>query len=449
MEYPNSKITKPVRSAILSVFIALFFIISPAIIMYTSGYRYDFKKGLLRETGAINIDIEPKNATVFLNGIKIKSQMPVRLNDRTPGKYLVNIAAPGYFEWQKEVEVKNKQTVYIKEVSVLEKNDPLLINEGSFSNVALSFNGEYLSYIGTVGNNQELHIRNLASGEDTVILRIEDGLKKIVTWAPANNFFTVSNEAPPYNDLLIFNAAKLDKKTDLTGQIKNSVEKYEWKETAEPELYFSTKLRLMSFLPITEQQFNLGKNVWIDWYMENGQLWTLRASSNTKQIEIISDTLGFSGIFADDNTFTPTEQDIKILFAKDGQVLLKKNTQPEMILVLKDKKFSIAGDKYYLSKYNDWWLIWTPWEIWTYVKGYEPNLLNRSGEGLNEVLPLDKNNTLALIWDDKSTALYPYYLVTHDLLNIGMASAAADSKNRVLYFAAKIGGKNGLWKLDY
>ncbi len=449
MEYPGSKITKPVRNTILAVFIALFFVISPAIIMYTSGYRYDLKRGLLRETGAINIDIEPRNSDIYLNGIKIKRAMPARLNDLVPGKYNILITAPGYFDWQKEIEVKNKQTVYIKEVSILKKNEPEYITDGTIRNLSLSYDGAYLAYIRQAVDGEEICVRNIANQSEEILYKFPANKSATYVWAPGSDHMAISNAEAPYDTLIIVNTKNIDKKMDVMAVTKYPIDKYMWKESSNAELYFGTKLRLMSVLPETEQKFILSKTNWIDWYMENGQLWTIQRSTSTSQISIIRDALGFSSVFAGETIFSATEQNLNILAGKDNQVLLKNDGKPEMILVTKDTKYNFSGEKFFISKFNDWWLFWTPWEIWTYLKGEEPNLLNRSGEGLRNVLTLDQYNTLALIWDNKSTALYPYYLVTHDLTNASVNSGTADIKNRVFYFSAKVGEREGLWKLNY
>jgi hypothetical protein len=122
MEYPGTKFTRPIRLAMLILFIVAFFVISPLIILYTAGYRYDWQNGLLKETGSISIDIEPRNATASLNGIKLQKDLPIRFNNITPGKYNLHLTASGYMDWFKEIEVKNKQTNYIKEISLIKKN---------------------------------------------------------------------------------------------------------------------------------------------------------------------------------------------------------------------------------------------------------------------------------------------------------------------------------------
>lgn len=449
MEYPGSKITKPIRNAILITAVAIFFLLAPVLISYTSGYRYDWRRGFLRETGALNIDVEPKNASVAINDVKIKSNMPVRLADRIPGKYKILISAPGYFNWQKEIEIKNKQTFYIKEISILKSNQPELITEGKIENIKISFDGKFIVYLKSAEKNIEAHAISLDTLSDMTLafLPLANGAK--IEMSPISRYLVVSDDATPHKTLVIFNLDDVAKKIDLISRTGYPINKYQWKEAGETELYYSTDLRLMSIIPSTEQRYSLAKNDWKDWHMENGQLWTVQIASTTNKIKLVKDTLGFSEDFTADTFFSPTEQKLSLLTAKDNHLLLKKDEMPEMIIIAKDKKYNIAGDKFKISPYNNWWLIWTPWEIWTYSAGEEPNLLNRSGEGLKEIEPLDRYNTLALIWNDKATALYPYYLVSHNLVNATITSAVSDTESKILYFTASIDGREGLWKLAY
>lgn len=450
MEYPGSKLSKTIRKGIAIVFITAFCILAPAIIMYTSGYRYDWKKGILKETGAINIDIEPKNASVVINNIPIKSKIPIRLNERLPGKYQLYISAPGYFDWNKEIEVKNKQTVYIKEISLLQKNQPELLIEGNYSDISISPDFNFLAYInnGEIINN--LNLYNLNNREEINLTEFDASNEYKISWALSNNYLAISEKNPPYNNLLIYNADNPYKEYDLMALTRYPIDKYQWKETVQPEIYYSTNLRLMSFIPATEQRRVLAKNIWLDWFMENGQLWTIQSNASTSHINLIRDTLGFSETFASENLFELSEQDMQIIGALNNYAILKKRDKSEMILISKNNKFSIAGDKYIISPYDNWLIIWTPWEIWTFAKNdAEPNLLTRSGEGLNQIVTLDKYNTLALIWNDKTTALFPYYLVTHDLINARITSIAVNTKKHVLFFSAIIDGKNGIWQLSY
>ena len=78
--------------------------------------------------------------------------------------------------------------------------------------------------------------------------------------------------------------------------------------------------------------------------------------------------------------------------------------------------------------------MWSDWELWSYNDNENPYLLNRSGEHLTDTLPLDQYNTLALVWADKVTALFPYYSVSHDLINEKISNPIAVTDNKILYF---------------
>lgn len=452
MEYPESKLTRPIRRAILSAFIVIFFILSPVIVMYAAGYRYDFKNGLLRETGAISVDILPSEAAVYLDNLKLKDKLPLRLKNLTPGKYHLKITASGYYDWVKEVEVKNKQTVYIKEIVLIKKNKPRLLAQKNIVSLSLSPNGRYLLYGVENGGATETWLRDARRQNEVLISRLPPESKINVAWAEKNNWLYVASGVSPYSNLLIFNTETPEKQFNLIKEIGAPVIKPSWKETADAELFFEAKGKIMSIFPATRQKFTLAKNTFMDWYMENGRLWTIEANTSTEQLKIIKDAIGFRSDFTlIDNTgeFEDQKNYWQIVIVRDEHALIKKSGQPEMTLLTPDKKFNLSGEWATISKYNNWWLIWSPWELWTYSEGEDPYLLNRSGEQLREVLPLDEYNTLGLIYAEKTNVLFPYYLVSHELLNQPVISAAADSAGRIFYFAGEIEGQKGLWQLDY
>ncbi len=448
MEYPGTKLSKPLRRFIFFFFIGLFLLISPAIIMYTSGYRYDFQNGLLRVTGSINVDVVPGTAEVYLNNVKLKSGIPVRLNNLASGKYVVTIKNTGFFDWQKNIEVKNKETVYIKDVVLLKKNEPILMHDGIIPEVVISNDGQFLVYSVRQNSRKEIWQKNLKSNE---LLMIEDGFFATetlkISFMRNGPYYAVSSEKSPYKKIILVNAQKLEKKFDLVTYSKLPIVKYQWKEATYPEIYYATERQIMTFFPESLNQIFITKNIFADWYMENGQLWILDDNTSTKKAVLTRDTLGFNNLFFTD--FETAASSWEILIAKKDFVLLKKRNQPEMLLLANGKKYTITGEKFIVSKYNDWFIAWTPWEIWTRAQNEDPILLNRSGLQLQQVVPLDKYNTLGLVWGENTTALFPYYLVSHNLLPQKINVAASDSDNRTLYFGGKYNDKEGLWKLEY
>ena len=124
MTYPHYKLTRPIRRAIMIFLFALFFILAPLIILYTSGYRYDWEAHEIKQTGVISIDVKTKNASVYLNDILIKKSLPIRLPNRAPGTYNLKIKSPSYQAWEKDITVESKQTTYIRNITLFREALP-------------------------------------------------------------------------------------------------------------------------------------------------------------------------------------------------------------------------------------------------------------------------------------------------------------------------------------
>ncbi|HNU95797.1 MAG TPA: PEGA domain-containing protein [Candidatus Magasanikbacteria bacterium] len=448
MEYPNSKLSKNIRRTIFYFFIFLFLIISPAVLMYTAGYRYDLKNGFLRITGSVNIDVLPNTAEVYLNNNKLKTKIPIRLNDLTAGKFSLTIKNPGYFDWQKNIEVVSKETVYIKDVVLIEKNQPVLLHEGEVEEISLSPDNKTLVYVVKKQDQKEIWQKNTKTGEKLLVIDSFPPEEPIlITFSPNSNYYILSTDKKPYEKLFIVSAQKTKEIFDFAAYVKEPIYKFQWHDGQNSEIYYDTSSQIFTFFPETKSQIFVMKKNFLDWYMEGNKLWIIKENSSTNKMELIKDSLGFGEIFSEEKELSAKQWEI--LVAKNDFVLLKKINQAEMLLFTQNKKYPINGEKFFISKYNNWLITWTSWEIWTKAQNEEPALLNRSGMQLQQVLPLDKYNTLGLVWAGNTTVLFPYYLVSHELISQKINSAGSDSDNRILYFSGKHEDKDGLWKLKY
>ena len=367
-----------------------------------------------------------------------------------PGKYTVKITKSGYYDWIKDVEVKEMQTVYIKEIILMKKNDPVILDKGSVSTVVISPNNKYLAYAKNSGVNSQIWLKNLKDDSTQLILDFKDTSIKLV-WDDNGEYLAISNARAPHNSLVVVPIENSDKKFDLVKLIKYPIDKFQWKKAIEPELFFSTKLKIMSLAPNTRRISTLSKNNFLDWSLENGQIWALINSTSSAKIEVIKDILGFKDTFytLDGHPSGDNKQKLNINLAVRDNVLLSYPGGQTISLLRRNKNFVFGGQQTLISPYNNWWLIWSPWELWGYVENEEPILLNRAGEQLRNVLPMDKYNALALVWADNVSILYPYYLVTHNFINSPIIDATVDTKNRIFYFSGNLNGQSGLWKLLY
>ena len=456
MEYPGTKFTHGIRLALLITLILVFLIIAPLIIMYTTGYRYDWRHGLLKETGAINIDIEPKTALVYLNNVKLQEKIPVRMNNVIPAKYNVRITSPGYFDWSKEIEVKNKQTNYIKEISLLKKNKPEILVTGNITNFAISYDGRFIIYATKENNGTGIWRWDNTSKKTTNLFHLNSSEIPNIVWAEKNYHAVIASNASPYAQVVLIDATNPLKQIDLAKN-NQAIHKFQWNNSIEPQLYYSTKDNIYLYSPATQKTQAITVNNFVDWHMENGQLWTMQIDSSTEEYLFIKDTLGFSSVtnkikstdinIVIDGDPQTAETDIGIAVARQNTLLLRTNIADRMVLVTNDKIQPMRINQFLISRYKNWWLMWSNLELWSYNENELPYLLNRSGEQLQKVLPLDQYNTLALVWADKITTLFPYYSVSHELLNEKIINPMADTENKILYFMDT--DEQGIWKINY
>ncbi|OGH80318.1 MAG: hypothetical protein A3I29_04755 [Candidatus Magasanikbacteria bacterium RIFCSPLOWO2_02_FULL_44_11] len=410
MEYPGAHLIKPIRRLILVTFIVAFFLITPLMLLYTTGYRYDWKAGIIRETGGLSIDATPVDADVYLNDLPLDSSLPIRLKNITPKKYHIKISARGYFDWEKEIIVERKQTTYIKDIQLLKKTQAMLYEIRSGKTILLG-----------------------STAKDTPVSFF---------WSNKHPFLAAAFGQNTFQQIVTVNSENTTEISAITG---HTITRLLWRETSEPVLYLSTSSSLSSFYPRLREERPIIKNNFRDWYIANGTLWTLSKATSTN-LEIISDELGFHGLFA---TVSSTDNSYKIsdYFFKDIRAnhAVLENGRGEMIIIRPDKQFTLNVTSLLVSPYNSWWLLWNDVELWSYIEGENPFLFHRSGNSLKKVIPLDKFNTLALLFENEIKVLYPYAYTQITLLQKDLNDIAANPEIRQLYFSTN----DGLYSLAY
>lgn len=446
MEYPCSKFNRGVRLLVLAIFLGAFFFLAPTVVLYSAGYRYDIKNGLLRETGSLNIDVMPKNATAYLEGVKIDSSMPIRLNSITPHKYALRISAPGYYDWSREIEINKNQTTYIKEISLLQKGEAELISKIKGKQLKLSGTSKYLAAVTDAVQKTTLMIIDLENQNTVIGMTFNSSRELVLTPAPRSDYFAVSSGEN--NGLLfIIDAASL-KLSDMSKIAGGTIDKFTWNgNSAQPEIYFSTGSRIVSYSPLTGQTRAVATTSFLDWSLNKGELWVLTVNTSTKLLNVTEDILGFKAVRA---TLAPRNNETmaylansKIDSTDSGTIVIHSGETYRIIR--SDKTYLLDAKHFYISKYNNWYLFWSPSEVWTYSVGEEPFLLSRPGSEILDVQPLDQYNTLAFRWNNKITALYPYYYIERTLVDGKTSAMAADSSAKILYYSDQY----GVWRLDY
>ncbi len=449
MEYPGSTLTKRRRQLLLALFLASFVIITPLLVLYTVGYRYDWRSGLIKEIGALSVDALPSDAMVFLNNQKINEKIPVRLKNIAPNSYHLLITKPGYYDWSRDITIKSKQTVYIKDVTLIKKAAPSLVLPDAERFISASTDGEYFVY---TTPDHALRLHSTASGADTKLPGVTASTTTSIAWSKNNTFFSVANDASPYTMLTIFKTNNPQKNWNIAAAEPGELQKYMWDSENDHIIYYSTPAAIVAADTALETTTLLTTKTTMDWYFNGGQLWTLSLNTSTNELAIDRDTLGFTNTFA---TIPSTKlmeagtSSFKIRHIQNNAALLETSDANAMILTNNQTSFVLHTTAFTTSP-TGWWLLWNPWELWSSLGGSDPYLLNRSSIALRQAVFIDAYNTVALRADTKLSVVYPYYLVSQDILeNVNVTGLGADTAKRLLYFSATIENKPGIWKLEY
>jgi dipeptidyl aminopeptidase/acylaminoacyl peptidase len=174
--------TLRLRRIIYILLIAAFFIVAPLIILYNSGYRYNFKKKSFQKTGIIFVSAAAKNVNIFLDGKLVAQKTPIFLKNLFPGNYNIKIEADNYLAWEKELSVQSQLTTFVKDLVLLKESLPIVITGGQISKMTVSPDKNYLAFI--AGNKKSvLSILDLKKNE-TIFNFNEPHPDTELSWSP-------------------------------------------------------------------------------------------------------------------------------------------------------------------------------------------------------------------------------------------------------------------------
>lgn len=95
------------RKILFYVFLGIYLVLCPLIILYSLGYIYapKIEEGLVK-TGLIHLESLPAGAAVYLNNKLLEDETPCTLSELLPGQYQVRVQLNEYRPWVKTIDVK-------------------------------------------------------------------------------------------------------------------------------------------------------------------------------------------------------------------------------------------------------------------------------------------------------------------------------------------------------
>lgn len=441
MTCPATHLTLASRRIIMAGWIFLFFLITPLVIFYTAGYRYDFASGQIKETGVLSIDVLPRDTKVFLNGVEIKKRQPIRLANRAPGTYHLRLEKNGYKPWEKDIAIESKKTTYLKQITLIREASPSpFILDDSFVNasaISLSNRGKYLLAAKTTQSVTEIYLIDTETKIKEILKREADMIPILLSSSPHYDLMAMAIEKNGFITISV-----VDKIQNSGGREETITSTrafaYQWDERT-PGLLFEkdkTIIRLSS----RDRTFvaNLPKDA-AAWFVDNnGGIYTFHPER--REFKRDGERVAGSPILITSIIHANHE---RIIAKHDAGILVIRLDGSERIVQLPaTRSVENAG--------TEEWLGWSPTELWSIYQDGRTVLLNRRQEVIANVQPLDEFGVLLIATPELLYAFNPGYEVTQSLLRADNIRYSAVNKNsREIYFIGSIDGKDNLYALPF
>lgn len=438
----NFRLTRKMRLTIMITLISLFFIISPLLVLYTSGYRYNWEENRLEGTGVISIDASPSDAIVKINGIKIEKSLPIWLPNIAPDVYKLSIEKQGYKTWSEDVYVTGNQTTYIKNISLIKDGIPKLLNTGAQKIEQISSPEGYgaLTILQKNAEKQELIHLNPITNIITPITELPLTISPELSFSPQKNLGAISYKNKNKTEITLFSLKEPYNKIAYT--YKNDIN-YAWVwPNNNPTLYIQSD-RSVEKVESDLSKRIIGTSSSTTWYVDaDNNIWSVHGNTVTNNIK--------DGV----NKYELDRTIQQIIDINKSRMILRYD-KGLLIVRLQDGKNVKQTDIANVAKINyhpdtgEWW-AWSDWELWSIYSDGSSFLLNRSSEKITNALPMDRFGVILIVSDNTLYSFNPGYYTNQKIASFdAIESIDVNRELKKIYFSGVVGGVTGLYELEY
>ncbi len=443
MTYPKTILNSKIRKAINIFLILSFFIISPLVILYTTGYRYDLKTGDISQTGVIGVDVKPNTAKVFLNNIEIKKKIPIRVTNLAPDFYSIRIELDGYYTWLKDIDVKSKKSTFISNVWLYKKSIPssVLNSFENIVNVEFSPDGKYALLTTKESDIYEVKIYETSSKQISTITRTTNEQEPQTSWSSFGNSAYIKITDSIRTTIYLLSATIPDNTNSFLFDTKSLDNNIQWKNSALPAIFIKENLEIKQLSLTGEKIITSNLNV-DNWFVdEKNDVWSV--DNNKKTLKMVSGT-------QDSIPYSLNQPDNRIIDINSKRAILTNQNETTIIKLNTRESVSIKTGSFTFSQYSNSWLTWSPLEIWEIWESGDYKLVNRTSEIIKTVNILDKYGVLLLTSENYIKTFDTNYLLSQKLLeNVTIKKIAINQKDQKIFFWGIVNGEENFFELEY
>lgn len=429
---PSIRRTIPFYRRILPwIFAIVFLAVAPALIFFTSGYRWNSSKGQVERNGTVILDSAPREAKIVIDGRLIADRTPVTLQDVSPGLHTFTISKDGFFPWEKALDVRPERVTFANDVWLWKTGVPEIRDARAVIGLTSSDDERLLIEFVDATTTNAIIADTLRT--DTTSIAFPRRLKAPIKsrWSSDNRHLLVESPGfPPY----VLDARSAVPPVELTAA------SYRWENTELVGVTPSSQIRVeFPSFRITREILAHGT---VDAF-DGTELRIATGSAGLVYFPKPADPRGFvlptgSWLFAERNRS-------RMLFNADGQWLSLQESGGT------SEYRSANGDRLRLfhSSAGDHFLLVNNGELWLWDPQNDPELLYRQSDPIlaaawhhtgNDVFFATSKNVYALNLDQRDgRRLTP-------LASFDRVSDMIVFKNDLL-IAGEKDGKKGVWTL--
>lgn len=163
--------TKTRRIALYAAFFGGFLVTAPAVVFYTAGYRLNWERRELVETGLISVSSVPRGAHVSVDGTDAGERTPAVIGTLSPGDHVLRLTREGYLPWEKRLTVNSRLTTFAHDVLLYLDEAPAPVMAGTVRAVSAPRAGTFALAL-EEGGWVEIWAVNPVSGANRLLERL-------------------------------------------------------------------------------------------------------------------------------------------------------------------------------------------------------------------------------------------------------------------------------------
>lgn len=439
------------RRILSALFFLLFILATPAIIISTAGYRYNFIKGRLERTGVMFVSTKPSNARVFLNDKEEKSLTPTRVRHLLPGKYDVRIEKDGYRPWTRTVEIRSRETSFLNNITLFRQGIPELALASPVSEMQLSEDGKYGAFISEEESVAEIHLLNLKTQASYLAYRTEHASEADLrlAWSKDSERLLIHRQQDGRADFFIWNKDEPLKLQNLREIFPQSYEQAFWSEEGR-YIYAATERQLYLLDPRARTAQDIGPAVpnmsvlpsgFFGVFQDNGETVLVRRTFDAETFDVLG-------------TLPPGEY----AYVNGSHLGLIDESQERLLLIDPMVQPNELGYFEARASHAKWSedeariIYWNDLELHTYDPSTNvARLVTRLGTRIVDAAWLPDFDTLFFSDPETVMAIDGEDILSQSLTEIARFSSVRafmiDPDGSVAWFIGAIGEKDGVWMM--